>query len=117
MSSRLHSVTPQNTVIFTVTNVRTSDLIKLITGRTQTVLVRSVSVVDTRLNTEHYLIYTCFTSGVRNCVCALSGLGYIEVTWTARPEKPNAWGYNWATLFLGEIITGTWPSSLGESQK
>jgi hypothetical protein len=26
-------------------------------------------------------------------------------------------GYNWATLFLGEINTGTWPSRLGESQK
>jgi hypothetical protein len=30
--------------------------------------------------------------------------------------KPRAWGYNWATLFLGEINTGTWPSNLGESQ-
>jgi hypothetical protein len=25
-------------------------------------------------------------------------------------------GYNWATLFLGDINTGTWPSRLGESQ-
>jgi hypothetical protein len=30
--------------------------------------------------------------------------------------KPSAWGCNWATLFLGEINTGTWPSMLGESQ-
>jgi hypothetical protein len=29
----------------------------------------------------------------------------------------NARGYNWATLFLGEINTGTWPSKLGDSQK
>jgi hypothetical protein len=29
----------------------------------------------------------------------------------------HARGYNWATLFLGEINTGTWPSRLGESQK
>jgi hypothetical protein len=26
-------------------------------------------------------------------------------------------GYNWATLFLGEINTGTWLSRLGKSQK
>jgi hypothetical protein len=31
--------------------------------------------------------------------------------------KPNIWGYNYATLFLGDIKTGTWPSRLGESQK
>jgi hypothetical protein len=27
----------------------------------------------------------------------------------------SAWGYNWVTLFLGDIYTGTWPSRLGES--
>jgi hypothetical protein len=30
--------------------------------------------------------------------------------------KPSAQGHNWATLFLGDINTGTWPSRLGESQ-
>jgi hypothetical protein len=29
---------------------------------------------------------------------------------------PNAWGYNWATLFQGKINTGTWLSRLWESQ-
>jgi hypothetical protein len=29
--------------------------------------------------------------------------------------KPSARGYNWATLFLGDINTGTWLSRLGES--
>jgi hypothetical protein len=29
----------------------------------------------------------------------------------------SAQGYNWATLFMGDINTGTWPSRLGESQK
>jgi hypothetical protein len=29
----------------------------------------------------------------------------------------NARGYNWATLFLGEMNRGTWPSRLGGSQK
>jgi hypothetical protein len=31
-------------------------------------------------------------------------------------SKPNAREYNWATLFLVEINTGTWPSRL-ESKK
>jgi hypothetical protein len=29
----------------------------------------------------------------------------------------NARGYNWATLFLGEINTGTWPYRLGGVSK
>jgi hypothetical protein len=29
---------------------------------------------------------------------------------------PSAQGCNWATLFLGDINTRTWPSRLGESQ-
>jgi hypothetical protein len=33
-----------------------------------------------------------------------------------RRRKGNTWGYNWATLFLGDINTGTLPSRLGESQ-
>jgi hypothetical protein len=31
-------------------------------------------------------------------------------------SEPSARGYNWVTLFLGDINTGTWPSRLGESQ-
>jgi hypothetical protein len=31
-------------------------------------------------------------------------------------REPSARGHNWATLFLGDINTGTWPSKLGESQ-
>jgi hypothetical protein len=31
-------------------------------------------------------------------------------------SKSSARGYNWTTLFLGVINTGTWPSRLGESQ-
>jgi hypothetical protein len=27
--------------------------------------------------------------------------------------EPGAWGYNWATLSLGNINTGTWSSRLG----
>jgi hypothetical protein len=31
-------------------------------------------------------------------------------------KEPSAWGYNWATLFLRDINTGTWPSRLGEAR-
>jgi hypothetical protein len=31
-------------------------------------------------------------------------------------KEPSAWGYNRATLFLGYINTGTWPSRSGESR-
>jgi hypothetical protein len=30
--------------------------------------------------------------------------------------ESSAQGYNWTTLFLGDINKGTWPSRLGESQ-
>jgi hypothetical protein len=35
----------------------------------------------------------------------------------ANNAGPNDRGYDWATLFMGEINTGTWPSRLGESHK
>jgi hypothetical protein len=31
--------------------------------------------------------------------------------------EPSARGYNWDTLFLGDINTGIWPSRLRESQE
>jgi hypothetical protein len=34
----------------------------------------------------------------------------------ATKREHSVRGYNWATLFLGDINTGTWPSRLGESQ-
>jgi hypothetical protein len=33
-----------------------------------------------------------------------------------RKKNPAPGGYNWATLFLGYINTGIWPSRLGESR-
>jgi hypothetical protein len=33
-----------------------------------------------------------------------------------RKREPSARGYNWATLFLGDINMETWPSRFGESQ-
>jgi hypothetical protein len=48
------------------------------------------------------------------------GLDYLHrspASRKMRPKKePSARGYNWATLFLGDINTGTWPSRLGKSQ-
>jgi hypothetical protein len=41
--------------------------------------------------------------------CPVAGL---EVRQTAKTQ-PSVRGYNWATLFLGDINTGTWPSRLG----
>jgi hypothetical protein len=40
-----------------------------------------------------------------------------NITSTFAYVEPNARGYNWASLLLGEINTGTWPSRLGKSQK
>jgi hypothetical protein len=46
----------------------------------------------------------------------------LTLTWTAESTLtlalgiPSAWGYNWATMLLGEINTGTWSSRLGKSQ-
>jgi hypothetical protein len=31
-------------------------------------------------------------------------------------REPSAWGYNWATLYLGDISTGSWPSRQVESR-
>jgi hypothetical protein len=31
-------------------------------------------------------------------------------------RKPSAYGYNWVTLFLGDINTGSHPSRMRESQ-
>jgi hypothetical protein len=39
---------------------------------------------------------------------------YMYVMRKKVDRLPNARGYNWSTLFLGEINTGTWPSWLGE---
>jgi hypothetical protein len=44
----------------------------------------------------------------------------VQIANKMGPEKvcdPYARGYNWATLFLGEINTGTWRSWLGGSLK
>jgi hypothetical protein len=40
---------------------------------------------------------------------------YNEQSGRLYPSR-NAWGYNRATIFLGEINIGTWPSRLEKSQ-
>jgi hypothetical protein len=32
-------------------------------------------------------------------------------------RRPGAWGYNWATLSLWDINTGTWSSRLGVGRR
>lgn len=34
-------------------------------------------------------------------------------SWKAAKSEPGAWGYNWATLSLGDTNRGTWFSRLG----
>jgi hypothetical protein len=50
-------------------------------------------------------------------------LGWNPACWKWRGSRkrrhnrePSALGNNWATLFLGDINTGTWPSWFGESE-
>lgn len=31
--------------------------------------------------------------------------------------EPSVWGYNWATMSLGNINIETWPSRLGDGRK
>jgi hypothetical protein len=53
-------------------------------------------------------------------VLTLSGdlccVGFINAIGDLSNDERTAQGYNWATLFLGDINTGIWPSRLGESQ-
>jgi hypothetical protein len=57
------------------------------------------------------------TAAVSFLELLLQNAGSIKTGQIGNPEEePSARGYNWATLFLGDINTGTWPSRLGESQ-
>jgi hypothetical protein len=35
---------------------------------------------------------------------------------TLKAHKPSTWVYNWTTLFLEDVNTGTWSSRLGKSR-
>jgi hypothetical protein len=74
---------------------------------------------------EACLIQTPFSfesdrSATRGLYCTINvanvNLTYLFVAFKCYMFVPSARGYNWATLFLGDINTGTWPSRLGESQ-
>jgi hypothetical protein len=59
----------------------------------------------------------------KNLVMGSRWAPYIKIDWLTDScsliqflLQLNAWGYNWATLYLGEINTRTWPSRLGESE-
>jgi hypothetical protein len=56
-----------------------------------------------------YLLFASDSQNVPSLpVCEKSGLEYLL--------RSPAVVYNWASLFLGDINTGTWASTLGESQ-
>jgi hypothetical protein len=48
--------------------------------------------------------------------CLEDSFCYNSVSSLTSTLIPIAGGYNWVTLFLGDINTGTWPSRLGESR-
>jgi hypothetical protein len=47
-------------------------------------------------------------------LCLVCVKFYNKCQWQL--DEPSAQGYNWATLFLWYINTGTWSSKLGKSQ-
>jgi hypothetical protein len=49
-------------------------------------------------------------------VASLLGIARSRVLTTVIMGEPSVRRYSWATLFLGDITMGTWPSRLGESQ-
>jgi hypothetical protein len=63
-------------------------------------------------------IKTIETKAFKASLCG-GGLEYLHRTPASRGDKrePSARGYNWATLFLGDINTETWTSRLGVSDE
>jgi hypothetical protein len=43
-------------------------------------------------------------------------MGFV-VENVATKREPGAWGYNWATLSLGDINTANWSSRFGVERK
>jgi hypothetical protein len=65
-------------------------------------------------------LYSNMTPGRLSAVFRVeagSNLSTVALRVVGGDEKGlSAWRYKRATLFLGDINTGTWPSRLGESQ-
>jgi hypothetical protein len=57
----------------------------------------------TELRSDHSRV----EAGSNTSTAALQVIGDDE------KREPSAGGYNWVTLILGDINTGTWPSRLG----
>jgi hypothetical protein len=66
------------------------------------------------LSSLDFCMHTFFSS-----LCTTSYIlgSHLILAKYSSPGKPSAQMYNWATLFLGDINMGTWPSRLGESQE
>jgi hypothetical protein len=84
--NELQDVINQSNIFFTITSLRES------TKYAPEFMVRFHSPGLSRPNTLEFI---------------------VSVFTTFNTRKPSARGYNWATLFLGDINTGTWPSRLG----
>jgi hypothetical protein len=57
------------------------------------------------LYNEDLVIYSRVEVGLNNFTVALRVVGGGE-------KEPSAWGYSGATMFLGDISKGNWPSRL-----
>jgi hypothetical protein len=72
------------------------------------------------LSQEHPSSLSHLLRFCRYCICTdveeNSASHNSSVVVCTHVSKPSARGYNWATLFLGDINTGTWPFRSGESQ-
>jgi hypothetical protein len=72
------------------------------------------------LREVQYKCYEYVAEDVGVCFKCGGGIKYVHrspVSRKAADTDPSARGYIWATLFLGDINTGTWPSRLRESQE
>jgi hypothetical protein len=68
---------------------------------------------------EHIMSVTTLVESVSESPRG-GGLEYLHCSPASRRRRrkgeASAWGYKWATLFLGDISTGTCPTRLGESR-
>jgi hypothetical protein len=56
-----------------------------------------------------------YNKATKECFLCGPFRGYVLGS-SCQHVRTQCLGYNWATLFLGDINMGTWPSRLGESQ-
>jgi hypothetical protein len=70
-----------------------------------------VAICTTWLNILKYCILPTQRISVFRTVITINSINLLSF------RVGSVWGYNWATLLLGEINAGTWSSGLEESKK